>query len=422
MRGANPRDRVHKRRGGRGRGGASAGGDPDGLAVDGDRVAGVKLAAAAGLNLAVDLHQTVLDQLRGLHTVLDQAGQLQQLAQPDHLVPDLEVSDVRSSCSLPIHNNASELTLGAGSLSEGIPHAPSTRRSSPRSRGRRAAAGGGVRSGGSRAGTDQRGPGARLDDGLTAAVVSFSTGLVLMVLITMLVPKGRAGLRAVLPALLERRFPRWYLLAGASGRSFCPGAERDGAADRRGTVHRGRRRRPDAQRPVGGPAGAWARREEVPHPVRVLGAVLTIAAVVWAVSPRLGQNGAGAGWLLPVLLPLAAGFLMSFQQAMNGTQTVHYGTPITATLVNFILGTAVLWLAWLAKDAFAGTGNALPGDWWYYAGGPLGCIYIGLTALLVRSLGVLLTGRRHCRAAGGLAAAGCLLPRPGDPGWPSQPC
>lgn len=234
--------------------------------------------------------------------------------------------------------------------------------------------------------------GARLDDGLTAAVVSFSTGLVLMVLITMLVPKGRAGLRAVLPALLERRFPRWYLLAGAIGAVFVlaqsvtvpligvalftvaavAGQTLSGLwVDRLGL----------------GPAGKRSLT-----PMRVLGAVLTIAAVVWAVSPRLGQNGAGAGWLLPVLLPLAAGFLMSFQQAMNGTQTVHYGTPITATLVNFILGTAVLWLAWLAKDAFAGTGNALPGDWWYYAGGPLGCIYIGLTALLVRSLGVLLTG------------------------------
>ena len=41
---------------------------------------------------------------------------------------------------------------------------------------------------------------------------------------------------------------------------------------------------------------------------------------------------------------------MSFQQAMNGTATVHYGTPIAATLVNFIAGTAVLWLAWLIKD------------------------------------------------------------------------
>jgi transporter family-2 protein len=92
------------------------------------------------------------------------------------------------------------------------------------------------------------------------------------------------------------------------------------------------------------------------------------------------------------LLPVLAGFLMSFQQAMNGTATVHYGSPIAATLVNFIAGAALLWVAWLIKLAVAGAGNPLPAQWWYYLGGPLGCIFIGVGALLVRSLGVLVTG------------------------------
>jgi uncharacterized membrane protein YdcZ (DUF606 family) len=83
---------------------------------------------------------------------------------------------------------------------------------------------------------------------------------------------------------------------------------------------------------------------------------------------------------------------MSFQQAMNGTATVHYGTPIAATLVNFIAGTCVLWVAWSIKVAVAGPANPLPGEWWYYLGGPMGCVFIGLGALLVRSLGVLVTG------------------------------
>ena len=96
--------------------------------------------------------------------------------------------------------------------------------------------------------------------------------------------------------------------------------------------------------------------------------------------------------MLPVILPLVAGFLMSFQQAMNGTATVHYGTPIAATLVNFLAGSAVLWAALLVKLAVAGAGNPLPSEWWYYVAGPLGCIAIGLAALLVRSLGVLITG------------------------------
>ena len=96
--------------------------------------------------------------------------------------------------------------------------------------------------------------------------------------------------------------------------------------------------------------------------------------------------------LVPVLLPVLAGFLMSFQQAMNGTAALHYGTPIAATLMNFIAGAVMLWAVWLVKIAVAGPGNALPGEWWYYLGGPLGRIFIGIGALLVRSLGVLVTG------------------------------
>ena len=52
----------------------------------------------------------------------------------------------------------------------------------------------------------------------------------------------------------------------------------------------------------------------------------------------------------------------------------------------------MLWAAWLVKVAVAGVGNPLPGEWWYYLGGPMGCVFIGLGALLVRSLGVLVTG------------------------------
>jgi transporter family-2 protein len=143
--------------------------------------------------------------------------------------------------------------------------------------------------------------------------------------------------------------------------------------------------------------------------IRVIGCVLTIAAVAWAVSPRFAGGGAasaaGGGvtgaagvsggpetLILPLLLPVLAGFLMSFQQAMNGTATVTYGTPIAATLVNFVAGSVVLTIVWGLKIAWWGTGNPLPPDWWYYLGGPMGCIFIGLGALLVRSLGVLITG------------------------------
>ncbi len=234
--------------------------------------------------------------------------------------------------------------------------------------------------------------GVALGDGIAAAVVSFSTGLAVMAVISLALPKGRAGLARILPAVRERQFPPYYVLAGCIGALFVfaqsftvallgvalftvaavTGQTLSGLlVDRMGIG-------PAGKRPITG--------------IRVLGSVLTVAAVAWAVSPRFSAGETGLQLLLPVLLPLLAGFLMSFQQAMNGTATVHYGSPIAATLVNFIAGAALLWAAWLIKLAVAGAGNPLPAQWWYYLGGPLGCIFIGVGALLVRSLGVLVTG------------------------------
>ena len=234
--------------------------------------------------------------------------------------------------------------------------------------------------------------GVALGDGIGAAVVSFSTGLVVMTVISLALPRGRAGLARILPAVRERQFPPYYVLAGCIGALFVfaqsftvgllgvalftvaavTGQTLSGLlVDRMGIG-------PAGKRPITG--------------IRVLGSVLTVAAVAWAVSPRFSAGESGLQLLVPVMLPLLAGFLMSFQQAMNGTATVHYGTPIAATLVNFIAGAALLWVAWLIKLAVAGAGNPLPAQWWYYLGGPLGCIFIGIGALLVRSLGVLVTG------------------------------
>lgn len=230
-----------------------------------------------------------------------------------------------------------------------------------------------------------------LNDGLAAALVSFTVGLVLMIIISALLPRGRAGAAQLLPALRERRFPRYYVLAGAIGGYFVLSQTLTvavlGVAVFTVAAVAGQTMTGLVVDRLGiGPAGKKALTV-----MRVVGAALTIAAVAWAVSPKLSGASSASELLLPVLLPLTAGMLMSFQQAMNGTTGMHYGTPITATLVNFIAGSAVLLLFWLGKVAVSGFGNPLPGEWYLYLGGPLGCVFIGLSALLVRSLGVLLT-------------------------------
>ena len=231
----------------------------------------------------------------------------------------------------------------------------------------------------------------KLDDGLAAALVSFCVGLVIMIVISVLLPRGRAGAAQLLPALRERRFPRYYVLAGAIGAYFVLSQTLTvavlGVAVFTVAAVAGQTMTGLVVDRLGiGPAGKKALTV-----MRVVGAVLTIAAVVWAVSPKLSGTASLSELVLPVLLPLTAGMLMSFQQAMNGTTGMHYGTPITATLVNFISGLAVLLVFWLVKVAVSGFGEPLPGEWYLYLGGPLGCVFIGLSALLVRSLGVLLT-------------------------------
>ncbi|OFI36598.1 hypothetical protein BIU82_12575 [Arthrobacter sp. SW1] len=254
----------------------------------------------------------------------------------------------------------------------------------------------------------------RLDDGLAASVVSFTTGLLVIAAVGFFLPRGRAGLRQVLPAVRERRFPRIYVMAGAIGAVFViaqsftvgvlgvalftvavvTGQTMSGLlVDRLGIA-------PGGKRSV--------------TTMRILGSVLTVAAVAWAVSPRFSATTDPAALVLPVLLPVLAGFLMSFQQAMNGTATVHYGSPIAATFMNFAAGSVVLWLLLLAKFAIAGPGNPLPAEWWYYLGGPMGCVFIALAALLVRGLGVLMTGLGMI--AGqllGSLALDVVLPAPG---------
>ncbi|NKX49146.1 DMT family transporter [Arthrobacter deserti] len=234
--------------------------------------------------------------------------------------------------------------------------------------------------------------GARLGDGLAAAAVSFGTGLVLVAALAVLPAGGRRALRRVLPALREGKFPRWYLLAGASGAFLVMSqgvtVALTGIALFTVAVVAGQSASGLLVDRLGlGPGG-----RKYLTLLRVLSALLTLAAVAWAVSPKLSVAGTPAGWLLPLALPLAAGFLQSFQQALNGMQARHYGSPMPATLINFIVGFVLLCLAWLVKLAVAGGAGPLPPEWWYYLGGPLGCFFILVAAAVVGSLGVLLTG------------------------------
>jgi len=254
----------------------------------------------------------------------------------------------------------------------------------------------------------------QMGDGNAAAALSFAGGTLLMILVSVLLPSGRAGLAAMRRAVTGREFPRWYLLAGLSGGYIVFGQSHAvpliGVALFTVAIVTGQTISGLMVDRVGfGPGG-----KRFITARRMAGAVLMIIAVLWAVSPRLETAAGGLAWLVPVALPFSAGLFMGFQQAMNGTQTAAYGTPITATLVNFLSGGTALFIVWGLRSIGSSPQITFPADWWLYTGGAFGCVFIAIGALLVKSLGVLVSGL--CMIAGqliGSLAIDIILPAPG---------
>lgn len=238
--------------------------------------------------------------------------------------------------------------------------------------------------------------GRQLDDGYLAAVVSIASGLALLSLPVAGTSSGRAALRRWAAAIVGGDYPKWYFIGGAMGAvtvlaqglaaailgialfsvALVAGQSLSGlVVDRRGL--------------------GTLRPQLITWP-RLVGTVLMIAAVVWAVSGQLRLSGAW-GWLL---LPIAAGLLISFQQAINGQVRHITGSVLITTWANFAVALAVLLVTFVAHGLVAGWPTGLPTVWWMYLGGPLGLTFIACVAVFVHRIGVLLLGL--CTTAGQL--------------------
>nr|WP_205779324.1 DMT family transporter [Micromonospora aurantiaca] len=231
--------------------------------------------------------------------------------------------------------------------------------------------------------------GVRLADGIAAAVVSFGVGLLILLVLVPATPGGRRGLAALRGALRSGALRPWQCLGGVCGaflvatQGLTIGAL--GVAVFTVAVVAGQSGSSLLVDRAGiGPAG----RQPV-TPNRLIGAVLTVLAVLLAVGDRLGDPHA----LALALLPLAAGVGIAWQQAVNGRVRAAAGSAMTATLVNFTVGTAALLVTFAVDLAVRGRpAGAFPDEPWLYLGGPLGIVFIALAAALVRFTGVLLLG------------------------------
>lgn len=256
--------------------------------------------------------------------------------------------------------------------------------------------------------------GLRLSDGLVAAAISFASGLVLLAVLSLVFPAGRRGFRALTVGVRRRTIPWWMLGGGAAGAVTV--ATQGLAVAVIGVslftvgVVAGQTINGLVLDRVGfGPAGVVA----VTIP-RVIGGALALVAV--AVSLQGGVLDAVPLWML--LLPLIAGVGIAWQQATNGRLRQRVGTPLTATLVNFLGGTVLLVVAAVVSVAVSGAPQPLPSEPWLYVGGAIGVLYIFLSAALVVHTGVLLLGLGT--VAGQLLTAFAIdvvWPATSGPGW-----
>ncbi|MEV6372741.1 DMT family transporter [Micromonospora musae] len=231
--------------------------------------------------------------------------------------------------------------------------------------------------------------GVRLRDGFGAAVISFGIGLLVLLVLVPASPTGRRGLTALRTALRGGALRPWQCLGGVFG-AFLVATQgltigTLGVAVFTVAVVAGQSGSSLAVDRAGiGPAGA--------HPItgqRLAGASLAVVAVLLSVSDRFDQPDT----LVLAVLPLLAGVGIAWQQAVNGRVRGASGSALTATLVNFTVGTVALLVAFAVDVAVRGwPAGSLPAEPWLYLGGPIGIVFIAVAAAIVRFTGVLLLG------------------------------
>ena len=228
----------------------------------------------------------------------------------------------------------------------------------------------------------------RLDNGLQAALVSFSSGLLIILLITPFSPHIKEGIKNLRSAVANKEIARWKLFAGTLGGSFVAiqtqivpliGVAIYSVASIAGQT---------AMSLVVDRIGLTGGGKKLISPRRVIAAVLTVIAVLVSVWDRIDANNLS---MLAVTAGCIAGAVVGVQRALNGQINEHSHQSFTTSLLNFITGTTFLVILILI-GVVLGKNELSPlpaGPWWIYTGGVIGVIYIAFTSTIVQHLGVL---------------------------------
>jgi len=238
---------------------------------------------------------------------------------------------------------------------------------------------------------------AKLGNSLQAALISFSSGLLIISAIALCTPRIKSGMKAIFVAVVAGALPKWRLFAGMLGGAFV--AIQTNIVPVIGVAVY-------SVASIAGQAvisllvdrvGITGGGPKTITPRRVGAAGVTVLAVFVSVIDRFDDRNFS---ILAVLLALLAGAFVGVQRALNGQINEFANESFATSLLNFIMGTVFLlvFLLFLAGGAAllspAENGfslSSLPtGPWWIYTGGVIGVIYIAFTALIVQHLGVLI--------------------------------
>ena len=227
-----------------------------------------------------------------------------------------------------------------------------------------------------------------INNGLEAALVSFGSGLVIIVVIATFNPAIKEGIKNLRASVSRGEIARWKLFAGALGGCFVAiqtqivpliGVAIYSVASLAGQT---------ATSLVVDRIGFTGGGKKVITGRRIAAAILTVIAVLVSVIDRIDARNIS---LLAVLAGCIAGAIVGVQRALNGEINEYSHQSFATSLFNFISGTgflAILILIGVATNRT--TFVALPaGPWWIYTGGIIGVIYIAFTSTIVQHLGVL---------------------------------
>ncbi len=228
----------------------------------------------------------------------------------------------------------------------------------------------------------------RLGNGLQAALVSFISGLIIIVVITLFNPSIKEGVRTLRRAVIAKAIPPWTLFAGMLGASFVAVQTQIvpmiGVAIYSVAAIAGQSAISLLVDRIGLTGGG---KKEI-TPRRVTAAFVTVFAVFISVADRLDGKDLS---IAAVILGVFAGAIVGVQRALNGQINEHSQQSFTTSLLNFAMGTTFLLVLLLFAMTMGGMRlSPLPaGPWWIYTGGGIGVLYVAFTSTIVQHLGVL---------------------------------